>query len=87
MIAFFLLFGYLSCPSKSGLHALQTKTQAKHEIIHSGSLCLIYCRTELSFLVLLIFLPSSPLKSTLPCRFQGYLSFFQRLFTAFFRVF
>lgn len=37
--------------------------------------------------MLLIFILSSPLKSSLLCYFQGYLSFFQRLFTAFFREF
>lgn len=32
----FLLFGYYGCPTKSGFHALQANTQAKHEIIQCG---------------------------------------------------
>lgn len=32
----FLLFGYFGCPTKSGFHALQANTQAKHEIIQCG---------------------------------------------------
>lgn len=47
MTTFFLLFGYFSCPTKSGLHALQANTHVKHEIIQCGK-AFVWSTTGLS---------------------------------------
>lgn len=72
--ALFPLFGYFSCPTKSEIPGPPNEHTFKAWNKPTWwSLRKLFCRTEISFLGLLIFVLSNPLKSSLPCCLLGYL--------------